>query len=343
MNVSGEEVSIKNTKEQILNAYQAAMSELESRQVDEPSVIKQGEKKVAIVIKAKQNNADSIVNALANLKLDIIKQVDGLSEQLINEFTKLSEIQEAVVIEQAHLKELYEISDTAKTLSALILAQQEKKENFEQQMMEEQERFEQEMEQKKEQCKHQQETLASEYKEVKEQLEKAHKREEEDYKYNLDLKRKKEADEYATKKAVLEKELAEMRSDLDKRAEIIKNQETEFASMQQKIAGFAKEITDAKEETAKSIRIQLETQYDHAKALRDKEVEGERRLSEQKISALENKIKEQEQLILQLTQKADTAVTQIQAIANRALDTSAQRFNIPSYPSDEKTIKTGEK
>lgn len=341
--VNDEEISMKSTKEQILNAYQAAMSELENRQVDEPSVIKQNEKKIALVNKAKQTSADSIVNVLANLKLDIIKQIDGLSEQLINEFTKLTEIQEAVVVEQTHLKELYDINETAKTLSALILVQQNKKDGFEQQMEEDKEQFEQEMEQKREQWKQQQEVLASEYKEMKEQLEKNRKREEEDYKYALDLKRKKEADDYVMRKMALEKELAELRSDLDKREEVIKNRETEFASMQQKIAGFAKEIADAREEMAKSIRNQLETQYNHTIALRDKEVEGDHKLSVQKIAALESKIKEQEQLILQLTQKADTVVTQIQAIACRALDTSAQRYNVLGHQSDEKLTKASDK
>jgi hypothetical protein len=341
--VGDEEISMKSTKEQILNAYQAAMTELEDRQVDEPSVTKQNEKKIALVNKAKQTNADSIVNVLANLKLDIIKQIDGLSEQLISEFTKLTEIQEAVAIEQNHLKELYDINETTKTLSALILAQQEKKDSFEQHIEEETERFEQEMEQKKEQWKQQQEALTAEYKEIKEQLEKNRKREEEDYKYNLDLKRKKEADEYMLKKTALEKELIDMRGDLDKRAEVIKNQEVEFVSMQQKIVGFAKEIAEVREETAKNISNQLETQHNHTIALRDKEVEGECKLSEQKIVALESKIKEQEQLVLQLTQKADTVVTQIQAIACRALDTSAQRYNMPGYQSDEKLTKSGEK
>jgi hypothetical protein len=332
-----EDVSLRSTKEQIFTAYQTAMAELD-RRADEPSIIKQNEKKAVLLDKAKQNDASSIVNTLANLKVELIKQVDSLSEQLLNEFTKLKETQEAVAIEQAHLKELYDINETAKTLSALILAQQEENDSFEQKMAEETEKFDQEMAQKTAAWKQQQDALTTNYKELKEQLEKMHKREEDDYKYNLELKRKKEMDEYLAKKNMLEKELITMKQELNEREKLIKSQEAEFAMLQQKVAGFAKELTNVREETAKNLREQLETQYKYAKTLRDKEVEGELKLNEQKITALEIKIKEQEQRILQLTQKADMGVEQIQAIACRALDTSAQRFNIASYQTDEKLM-----
>ena len=50
------------------------------------------------------------------------------------------------------------------------------------------------------------------------------------------------------------------------------------------------------------------------------------------ISYLEAKIKEQDLLIKTLTQKADAATEQVQSIANRALDTSVQRFVYPLSP-----------
>ena len=57
-----------------------------------------------------------------------------------------------------------------------------------------------------------------------------------------------------------------------------------------------------------------------------KEIEGEQKLKDQKIESLSAKIKEQEATIKQLTDKANQASSQVQDIANRALDTS-QRIN----------------
>jgi hypothetical protein len=44
------------------------------------------------------------------------------------------------------------------------------------------------------------------------------------------------------------------------------------------------------------------------------------------VTSLQGKIKEQEALIRELSQKADQAAENVQLIACRALDTSSQRF-----------------
>jgi len=60
-----------------------------------------------------------------------------------------------------------------------------------------------------------------------------------------------------------------------------------------------------------------------------KEVEGERKLNQQIIAALEKKIKEQEELIHQLTEKANEAGRQVQDIAIKAIEgASMQRIQI---------------
>ena len=56
-----------------------------------------------------------------------------------------------------------------------------------------------------------------------------------------------------------------------------------------------------------------------------------------KSSYLEAKIREQDQLIKTLTQKADAATEQVQSIANRALDTSVQRFAYPLNSEEKQT------
>lgn len=71
--------------------------------------------------------------------------------------------------------------------------------------------------------------------------------------------------------------------------------------------------------------------------LQSKENMPSQKLSEQKISYLEAKINEQDLLIKTLTQKADAATEQVQSIANRALDTSVQRFVYPLSSEEKKT------
>lgn len=332
---STQEISLKNTKEQILSAYQEALLKLEAKQVSEPLSEKRKAQETETVSKASQHKAETIVADLAGLKINLIKQVDTLSESLVAEFNKLSEMRSAIMIEQKHLQELYGINETAKTLSALILSQQEQKEQFAQEMLDEKNAFEEDITAKKANWKQQEESLNAAYKELKEQTEKARKREEEEYKYNVELKRRKELDVYAEQKSALAKELEKLRQEWNDREAALKAKEQEFTELHQKVENFPIELAKTKEHAENTLSAQLETQHQYANNLLAKEIEGERKLSEQKIIALEKKIKEQDQLVAQLTQKADAATNQIQAIACRALDTSAQRFNIPAYQEDK--------
>lgn len=65
------------------------------------------------------------------------------------------------------------------------------------------------------------------------------------------------------------------------------------------------------------------------------------KLKDQNVNYLLEKVKEQEAMIKELVAKADMAVNQVQSIACKALDTSAQRFittsTTSSIKSEEKT------
>lgn len=340
MNKKAEpEISLKSTKEQILTAYKNAMALVESKPLDLVAE-RQKETAASTVTKATQNNPSNIITDLATVKNNLIKHVDNLSTHMVNESNHLEEIRQAINIEQTHLNDLYNINESAKTLSALILAQQHQKEVFEKEMEEEKAAFEQEMNEKRNTWKNQQETTIAEYKELKENLEKARKREEEEYKYNLELTRKKEMDVYANQKSILEKELTLAKQEWAERETALKAKEMEFNDLKKKVDGFSLELVKTKEEAEKTLKLKLETDFKFVTELRNKEIEGDRKLNEHKITVLEKKIAEQDQLIEQLTSKADATIKQIQQIACRALDTSAQRYNYPSYQSEDKTAKT---
>ncbi len=65
--------------------------------------------------------------------------------------------------------------------------------------------------------------------------------------------------------------------------------------------------------------------------LKEKEIEGEKKLYLQKIASLEAKVKEQDAFITQLTQKANEATQQVQSIACKALEASSQRLPYSAY------------
>ena len=139
----------------------------------------------------------------------------------MSEFAKLANLREAISIEQKHLQDLYQINDTANTLSVLLQTQAEQKELFKLEMEQVKQAFEDGMTIEKSHWHEQHIQLELDYKEQKNTLEKTRKREEEEYIYILELNRRKEIDEYNNKKATTEKELSELKNNLLKQTILV--------------------------------------------------------------------------------------------------------------------------
>ena len=118
-----------------------------------------------------------------------------MSENLLGEFTKLTTIRRAIEAEQHHLNDLYQITETANTLAALIQAQAEEKEAFEQESTAKRQNFDEGMKENQAICQKQLTELETTYKERKDSLEKQRKREDEEYQYNLETTHRKESND----------------------------------------------------------------------------------------------------------------------------------------------------
>lgn len=94
------EVSAKSTKEQILAAYNEVLTKLTEKQLSTPQEQKKQEEEQNIIKKTDSHSPDNILTDLSNLKSKTIKQIDGLSEQLLSEFEKLANLHQAITIEQ---------------------------------------------------------------------------------------------------------------------------------------------------------------------------------------------------------------------------------------------------
>ena len=324
-NARDTEVSVKSTKEQILAAYNEVLTKLTDKQIATPQEQKKQEEAKEIVIKA-NHSSDDILNDLSALKSKTIKQIDSLSEQILSEFEKLSNLREAITIEQKHLQDLYQINDTANTLSVLLQTQAEQKEQFKLEMEQTKQAFEEEMTVEKSHWHGQRTQFELDYKEQKDILGKTRKREEEEYIYTLELNRRKEIDEYNNKKATTEKELFELKNNLLKQEADLIEKEKNYDALKMQVEQIPIHIKEAVSSAEELLSTQLSQQYEFQTQLKQKESEGILKLKEQSINYLEDKIKRQEAIIKELTDKADLATQQVQSIACRALDTSAQRF-----------------
>lgn len=336
------DVSARNTKEQILTAYNEILAKLNEKQVESPQEAKKKQEEKAVVSKAATHSPDAILSDLSGIKLKSIKQLDILSEDLLSEFQKLFDIRQAIDSEQKHLEELYQIKETANTLAALFRTHTEQNEQMKQEREQQKQAFEESISAQRTHWKEENALLERNFKEEKEKLEKERKREEEEYAYALTINRRKETDEYNARRAELEKNLAVMQEDLQKRETALNDKENLLSDLQLQVKQFPEQLKEAVTEAEEKLRSQILQQHAFESQIKEKEQEGLIMLNELRVNSLQDKIKEQEIFIKELTQKTDQATQQVQLIACRALDVSAQRF-VANVNNDEKGSVSSQK
>jgi len=351
------EISLKNTKNEILQAYEDVLKKLQTQKAPEPKQMQEEKRQQEVIKKASDNTTAGIVTGITSLKLNVAKELDKLSEQLTEEFRKLEDIQSAIVLEKQNLEELYQVTSNADSLSAMLQAQKERKAAFESEMAEkrvtldekmkadrlqfdeqikhESEAFEVSMKAQKDLWKAEQLKWADQQKELKEKTDKDRKREEEEYAYNLKLTRKKESDLYEEKKAKLDKDLEEKKIAFEKeisaREEKVLSAENELKELRAKTAAFPSELEKSVEAAIKGTTEKLQVEYRFEKELTAKQTEGEIRLKEQTIETLRGKIKDLEAMIGEMSKKTSTAESSVKEIAMKAIESSGkmQLFTTP--------------
>ncbi len=227
-----QDISGKNTKAQILEAYEELLNQAKKAKLNVPKQMQEEKQQKETVAKVNEISNKGIVNEINSLRSNLNNSLEKLENSLVNEFNKLEDIRAAIAIEKQNLEDLYSLSVTTDSLAAMLLAQKEQKENFDTEIQIKKESFEQEMATMREAWKLEKEKQKMEQKDFIEQLEKNRLREKEEYQYSLKIARQKETDTYASTKAKSEKELAEKKfnfeNEIAKREEEIANAEVEL-------------------------------------------------------------------------------------------------------------------
>ncbi len=322
-----EPLTMKQTKAEMIKAYNELRKKLQEKaESDLPEKKAEQKKKVEqeVVAKVSTYTVESIVKDLADLHLSVGKTLSELSEQLVQETNKLKEIQQAIEIQKANLEELHDIHLAADTLSALVEEHEERQQAFEAEMKERGEKFRLEMEQNRMEWKKEQEENEQGNKERDAQLKKLREREEEEYKYDLALQRKKEKDAYdAEKKALtesLEKTRIEQEKELAEREAAIAAREDQFQELTKQVESFPVELSKAVKDAEAAAFQKASEQAKIEAQLVAKGVETERRVSGLKIKTLEETVERQEEKLEGLTKELSKANEKVQNIAVKAIE-----------------------
>jgi len=316
-----------STKNEILEAYNELLKQVEEKKSGQPKDIKETEEREKLIKGALSTSKDGIINQIANLKISLIKELEKIEESLVGESKKLSQVQEAIKLQEQRLSDLYGVNTTADSVSVMLALQKEKKEVFEQEMEQKRQQLDDDITETKLKWQKEKIALEQQLKEEKEQIQKQRKREEEEYVYNLTLNRKKDTDLYNQKKHDLENELttrkAVFEQEIKSRELAVIAAESELKELREKAASTPKIIDQAVNDAIVANTEKLTTTYKFETQLKARESESEIKLRDQEIVNFKTKIKDIEVQLAQLASKAEQADKSAKDIAIRAIDSSS--------------------
>ncbi len=290
------------------------------------------QEKPAMPINQAQHKMNQTIVSLSQLQIGFGGAVSDLSEQLITEASFLKDIQEKITEQLTQLQELHDLEVAENTLDSLIDSYEVSAKAFAEELSQRREEIEQHIQEANKAWQKEQHNHQREIKERDETYQKNRYRDEKAYRYDLELRRQLDVEEYDQNKERLYKELLETREQQEKqwqeREKGIADREKQYAEAKAKVEAFPQEleqnIKNGKENGRNIGNYQAKVKSD----LRAKELEGQKRNYELQIQSLEETIKAQDSRIQSLSKQLDMALKQVQDLAVKAIEGAS---NASSY------------
>jgi hypothetical protein len=292
-------VTLSSTKGTILEAYQAAeqrVKELEAK------LLNPGKEVATKKAEATIESAEKVI------------ELDILNPKVIEGYTSLKE---AIELKKKDLEDLFQIETSCYSLAALINAQNNQKETFNEEAKTKRIQLSEELDMLLEDIKTARITYNREMDELKKTTEKARNIEETEFKYNRDRSRMIDNNDWEDEKALRLKEITNKEQELDTRTDAIYDRETKMAELETVIASIPVQLAEAKESGYKS-----------GKADADKGFVFEKRGLEANYNAktmvLENKVVSLEETVARLTKEIDAAKAEVTMARSEVKDIAAK-------------------
>lgn len=250
---------------------------------------------------------EKVAQSIAKTQVDLQQSLAALSGTLVEKLDELGNVEQAIVLKQAELKQLHEIEATANTLDAL----------------------QSEIENKRAEWAKEQEATVRGFKEQGDERRKQWAREGEEYAYKTGQDRRAADDAWKAQQAKVSKEQADrlevFNKQMAEREAAIKAKESEFARLQAFEAGYAEAV---KREVAKAEAVvtnSLKKHYETEAKLAAMSSENAAKMAEAATAALKGQLAEKDQTITSLRQDLAKAHADAKEIAQAAVNAQSGR------------------
>ncbi len=258
-------------------------------------------------------SVDSVAQRISGLNGEVSRTLLELSEKLTAEVVLLTQVREAITLEQQELERLHKIDIAATSLDQLI-----------QDHTREQERLETEIKMRRGEWEQEARTTERERKEGEEALRKQRQRENEDYDYRKQLERKKAQDKYDEEIRLTSKKNEERQEEMERtwaqREATLAEKEDDLSRLRQQVEEFPQRLTAEKEAALSEATRQVTARYEQQILILQKDAEAERKVAALQVGALQETLKRQTDQMITLEKAVEEAKRQVQDIALKAIE-----------------------
>ncbi|MEI9478299.1 MAG: hypothetical protein WCO26_17210 [Deltaproteobacteria bacterium] len=348
--VQPKKLTLSNTKQEMLEAYQTVLKQLEAQRESELKPEKRLEEKKAkeVIQVAESLSSEGIAKEISHLKIEMGKTLAQISDRLEEEIAKFKAVQSAIALKDKEIQELYEIEKSAVTLAALIESQNQKRQAYELEMTEKKEALSQEIETLRAEREKEKKEYEDETKERDSLEKKKRDRDKEEYDYSFKREQKLAKDKFEDEKTKLEKEIhlkkEQMEAELKLREKAIVDSEQEFNELRKKASAFPKEMEAALSKAVKETTEKLSQEAKNREELQKREFLGEKNVLTTRIESLEKTVKDQSDQITKLSQQLEKAYQQVQDIAVKTIEGSSNTKSLATLQQwiSEQTRKSSQ-
>ena len=275
---------------------------------------------------AAQYTPNLIVKGLADLQLMLADASNDFKDKLLAELSKLNDIKASIKVAQEQLKEVEDLQLAAEALHILQQEQSTQKQDLIQLFEQKTKILEDEITQTKLQWAKEQQQFELNQQEYTQNLAEERAKEQADYTYQLERTYKLEADDYAEKTKLLERELLETEAnkhnDWAIREKFLADNQSKFEEYKSKVDASESEIQAAVAK-AKEMAIQETTKDAKINAeLLEKEIIGQKTIYELQISGNEEILANQAAQIEKLQTSLKDALAQLQNFSLKTIENS---------------------
>jgi len=300
--------SQKSTKVELLRAYEEIRQEherLKQQQLQPLAESVRKKEETQLLEKVVSWSPGILEQDIFAVRKKANQTLEELLAHLTQEAVRLQEIREAIGIEKKYLEEVRNIKLADETLQMLFIEHDQKQQEFFLKHKEMEDALTEEMNKRK-----------------KDWL-----REQEEYDYDLKIKRRAEEDRYQAeltkRRAIVEEEWRLKEKSLVEREELLKTQEAEFIRLRSQVQTLPDEINEAVEQANASLKDSLQKEFDVETRMLSQEWKADKQILEARIMALQETLKNQsvelrvtKDSFLQANQQAQTlAATVIESVS----------------------------